>query len=65
MYAIYEKTSSVVGTRYEFVETASLFGCNVGWIPRLLRKVIPLDQPEPFKWHLKISDALSASGKPG
>jgi hypothetical protein len=65
MYAIYKKASSAAGTRYEFIEQISLFGCNVGWIPRLLRKVIPPGQPEPFEWHLVISDALSASGRPG
>lgn len=44
---------------YQFVEQCSLFGCNEGFIPWLLRRRIPPSQGEPYKWHLPIRDSMN------
>lgn len=63
MYGLYEKRQSTDSTRYIFIEETSLFGCNVGWIPRLLREVIPPNQSEPYTWQIDIIKGLERAGK--
>jgi hypothetical protein len=63
MYGLYQKQNSVDGTRYVFVEEVSLFGCNVGWIPRLLRPLVPTNQSEPYTWQIEICSSLERAGK--
>jgi hypothetical protein len=58
MYGLY-KTTEIAGVySYEFVEQVSLFGCNQGYIPWLLSRVIPAGQSEPYRWHIVIADGL-------
>ena len=55
MYACYTRTRvGTNGTRYQFQERASLFGCNKGFIPWLLGLKLPQDQDEPCKWHVDV-----------
>jgi hypothetical protein len=58
MYSLYTKTTVSEIYRYEFVEAISLFGCNEGYIPWLLADIIPPEQSEPYKWHIRIEDGL-------
>lgn len=61
MYARYEKRTVTDGsTRYRFVEEVPLFGCNVGYIPKLLEERLSPDWTEPLKWHVNIASDLSA-----
>jgi hypothetical protein len=59
MYSLYRK--SLIGSKasYQFIEEASLFGCNKGYIPWLLRLQVPKGQGEPFEWHVDIETALA------
>jgi hypothetical protein len=50
---------------YRFIEECSLFGCNIGFIPRLLKRQIPHGQDEPFKWHLRVEDAMMGAMRVG
>ena len=62
MYARYKKTQIGNGaSRYEFVEPISLFGCNNGFIPRLLKLQTPSNQNEPYLWHLDVEKSLEKS----
>jgi len=63
MYALYEKIIGKNIERYKFIEQISLFGCNSGYIPWLLRSKIFKSQSEPLRWHLNIYDSLTANGK--
>jgi hypothetical protein len=60
MYARYLKNQRDGFSSYRFVEECSLFGCNIGYIPKLLRKQTPVSQTEPYKWHILIEPALNA-----
>jgi len=62
MYGRYSRSQTGQGLRYDFVESASLFGCHEGYIPWLLHQSINAAQSEPFKWHLDIDEALSKAG---
>jgi len=64
MYAFYNKKIEAERSRFTFSKRISLFGCNVGLIPRLLREYILPDQGEPYPWHLSISKTLLESGYP-
>jgi len=64
MYAFYNKIIEADRSRFTFSKRISLFGCNVGLIPRLLREYILPDQGEPYPWHLSISKTLLESGYP-
>jgi len=64
MYLRYDKNRMISGSiRYCFREQVSLFGCNVGFIPRLLRLGIPPTQNEPYTWHLNIEEALESTAE--
>ena len=59
MYALYRKTPEGPGRyRYHFVRQTSLFGCNSGWIPKLLRQSLTGSVSEPIKWYLSVEDRL-------
>ena len=61
MYASYLR--SRVGerqSRYQFQKQISLFGCNKGIIPKLLRAKIPHGQGEPFCWHVDVVEELGS-----
>jgi len=62
MYARYKKNYvSSDEINYQLLEEISLFGCNVGLIPNLLRKKTNLNQNEPYLWHLNIEHELNLS----
>lgn len=63
MYALYRKSQHDSMIAFHFVEEISLFGCNRGFIPALLRSEIPPSQGAPFKWELDISKALASTGR--
>lgn len=65
MYMRYMRERERGRSVYQFVEPCSLFGCNKGFIPRLLRRRISSSQGEPYKWHLPIQDSLSDIGYTG
>jgi len=61
MYARYVRTRiETDATRYQFQERVSLFGCNNGFIPRLLRLKIPAAQGQPYRWHVNAVHELGA-----
>ena len=59
MYALYEKISTGEGHRYIFKNEVSLLGCNVGFIPKMLKTVLSKEASEPIDWHLNVSGDLS------
>lgn len=59
MFALYSKKTEEGRLKLKLEEEISLFGCRVGYIPKLLGKVIPAGQEEPFKWHLPIQHMLA------
>lgn len=60
MYTRYQKNYlNHSNTRYQFMEQVSLFGCNNGFIPRLLQLQTPPGQDEPYLWHLDVQKALA------
>ncbi|HOV36974.1 MAG: hypothetical protein KBF95_07250 [Dysgonomonadaceae bacterium] len=61
MYALYKRTRlEKNATRYEFKKQISLFGCNNGFIPRLLGLKLPPGQGEPCKWHVDVVGELGS-----
>ena len=61
MYARYTRTQMDADTiRYQFQGKVSLFGCNKGYIPWLLKRKIPSQQGEPYLWHLSVVEELDA-----
>jgi len=62
MYARYSRTR--IGnnaTRYQIQEEhVSLFGCNEGYIPWLLKFKIPPAQGEPYRWHVNVVQELGS-----
>jgi len=62
MYARYIRTRvGTDATRYQLQEQRiSLFGCNNGYIPWLLRLKIPTGQNEPYLWHVNVVSELGA-----
>ncbi len=59
MYARFKKTRNANNDiHYEFIEQISLFGCNNGFIPRLLQLKTSPGQNEPYYWHLNIETEL-------
>lgn len=64
MYALYRKKPHGSECRFIFQRQISLFGCNVGWLPRLLRRCLRSDATEPLPWHLRIEAAMQDEGYP-
>lgn len=63
MYALYEKQFQGLGHRYIFKKQVSLFGCNRGYIPRLLKICLKGEASEPLPWHINISKAMKDVGQ--
>lgn len=63
MYAIYEKISKEHAFRYRFKKKVSLFGCNSGYIPFMLKQILRQASTEPFPWHVNIESALESIGQ--
>src|SRR6266480_2512314 len=59
MFATFKKEVGRDRTTFRAGERISLFGCNEGWIPWLLQKMMPQGQGEPYAWHLCIDQALA------
>ena len=47
---------------YSVSRSISLFGCNVGFIPAMLRPVLSSDASEPYSWHVDVKRSLSELG---
>jgi len=58
MYYLYEKIEEPKAFKFTRREEISLFGCNNGYIPWLLKLSLNKKDNEPFKWNIKIPDAL-------
>lgn len=65
MYALYQKEPQGTGFRYIFKEKAHLFGCNSGYICRLLRSTLTARDSEPYPWHLNVEASLAGIGQAG
>jgi hypothetical protein len=65
MYALYEKILAGSGYRYLFKKKVSLFGCNSGFIPRLLKVGLDSASSQPLPWHVNIEEGLSSVGQHG
>lgn len=64
MYAEYTVTSlNAADEAYSFNAPCSLFGCNVGWIPRLLRRELSPGQGEPYQWHVPVRERMRAESR--
>jgi hypothetical protein len=61
MYFRYTRSESSDGIQYQLQEKISLFGCNKGFIPKLLKSKTLSGQSEPYLWHINIIDALKSS----
>lgn len=59
MFARYKKERRGEKDHFQFVEQVSLFGCNEGYIPWLLRKRLVPSQGEPCRWHVEIVAELA------
>lgn len=64
MYALYGKLKTPTGFQYRFRKEANLFGCNKGWIPRLLEHELMRNHGEPLEWHIYIPGALAKNSYP-
>jgi len=49
MYALYNKKAEADSSRFEQVKRISLFGCNVGLIPKFLARITHEEQAEPYR----------------
>jgi hypothetical protein len=59
MYALYKVTDKLQSVKYSLVENnISLFGCNNGYIPWLLKRTLTKKDTEPLKWNINIREAL-------
>jgi hypothetical protein len=65
MYALYQKQLQGSDNRYVFREQVSLFGCNSGYIPKLLKHSLDTVASEPCPWHLNVGDSMEAAGESG
>ncbi len=62
MHACYTRSNMEADAiRYAFKEEVSLFGCNEGFIPWLLRQKLTGKEAEPCKWHLDVRACLAES----
>ena len=61
MYSLYAKIEKPKSFKFSIRENISLFGCNNGYIPWLLKLSLTEKDNEPFKWNIKIQDALKKS----
>ena len=64
-YALYKTKQSERGKSYVFKESVPLFGCNAGYIPKLLKARLDPSESEPLAWHINIATAMSAGGQTG
>jgi len=62
MYALYNVIEKSKFISYSFIENISLFGCNNGFIPWLLKYSLNKKNNEPFPWNIKVKEALEKAG---
>jgi len=62
MYSLYSKHVIRNRVSFKFLEQISLYGCNVGLIPKLLSGIMPRKAKEPLKWHLPVQATLPKIG---
>ena len=62
MYARYEKSIDGKETIYKFIDEEHLFGCNIGIIPKMLKRIMDKGQSEPWCWHIPIELGLLGQG---
>jgi hypothetical protein len=65
MYALYQKEKQGTGFRYVFKGKTHLFGCNSGYICRLLRSNLTAEVSEPYPWHINVEASLAGIGQAG
>lgn len=59
MYGLYQINETKTKINYNLIEEISIFGCNSGFIPWLLKLNISESTKEPYKWHLNIKNELN------
>jgi hypothetical protein len=65
MYALYSKQQQGTKHKYLYKKDISLFGCNKGYIPSLLKTVLSNNSSEPLSWHINIEQSLNSIGHAG
>lgn len=65
MYRMYAKQCTGHLESFSFVQGVSLFGRNVGYIPKLLKRQLTRSSDEPLYWQLNVSEELIEHGEPG
>lgn len=62
MFALYSKRAVEAGNQYLFSKSISLFGCNVGFIPAMLKLSLSSDASEPYAWRIDVGGAMGEMG---
>lgn len=65
MYILYKKKEEGISHKFIAQKQISLFGCNVGIIPKLLKHTLPNAQSAPFRWHIQVQKMLGEIGYRG
>ena len=63
MFCIYNKHKQPGRVTYTYDDKISLFGCNVGMIPKMLRNQMSETQGEPYYWHIQVEKVLEQMGQ--
>ncbi len=63
MFALYKKTQDKNGILYQFDKEICIFGCNVGYIPKMLGSKLQSSDNEPLKWELIVEEELERMGE--
>lgn len=64
MYALYSRQQADAQIQYAYLKEVSVFGCNVGYVPKFVRANLPTGQAEPYHWHVPMHEELAKSGEP-
>lgn len=62
MFTLYGKRAVESGFYFTFSQAISLFGCNAGFIPTLLKLNLTSDATEPHAWHFNVERTLCTLG---
>ena len=63
MYSIYAKDSSSGTEHFIYRRESHVFGCHIGFIPKLLRSQLDATTNQPLKWHVPVGKILSDDGE--
>jgi hypothetical protein len=63
-FFLYSRERSGEHLRFTKPKGVSLFGVHNGYVPKLLRSLIPAGQEEPYPWHIPVRQTLTKIGHP-